>query len=241
MTQPACRLVSAALVVFAAAAAPAFAQTPDIKGTWDVNFNSPQGARQATMNILIEEGKLAAYINVAQMGEIAAWVTQKDSAVTMDATVQGQGGPVRILMTGTVDGNTMKGSVDFGGGTADWTAMRSKPAPPAQGGQGGGSQEKPAPTMTGTWAFEVNHSAGTSTPTVTITQTEGKLSGTYQSTYGQFNLTGTIKGADFTFSVEVGTEQKVTLVYNGTLNGDAVKGSMTMGEMGEGTFTGKRK
>lgn len=234
------RLLTVAAAILALAA-PAFAQTPDIKGTWDVSFNSPQGARQATMNILIEEGKLAAYINVAQMGEIAAWVTQKDSAVTMDATVQGQGGPVRILMTGTVDGNTMKGSVDFGGGTADWTASRTKAAPPAQGGQGGGSQEKPAPTMTGTWAFEVNHSAGTSTPTVTITQTEGKLSGTYQSTYGQFPLTGTIKGADFTFSVEVGTEQKVTLVYNGTLNGDAVKGSMTMGEMGEGTFTGKRK
>jgi hypothetical protein len=224
-----------------ALAAPAFAQAPDIKGTWDVNFNSSQGARQATMNILVEDGKLAAYINVAQMGEIAAWVTQKDSSVTMDATVQGQGGPIRILMTGTVDGNTMKGSVDFGGGTADWTAARTKPAPPAQGGQGGGSQEKPAPTMTGTWAFEVNHSAGTSTPTVTITQTDGKLSGKYQSTYGQFDLTGSIKGADFTFSVEVGTEQKVTLVYNGTLNGDAVKGSMTMGEMGEGTFTGKRK
>ena len=229
------------IVAALALAAPAFAQAPDIRGTWDVNFNSPQGARQATMNILIEEGKLAAYINVAQMGEIAAWVTQKDSAVTMDATVQGQGGPVRILMTGTVDGNTMKGSVDFGGGSADWTASRTKPAPPAQSGQGGGSQDKPAPTMTGTWAFEVNHSAGTSTPTVTITQTDGKLSGKYESTYGQFDLTGTIKGADFTFSVEVGTEQKVRLVYNGTLNGDAVKGSMTMGEMGEGTFTGKRK
>ena len=233
------RMLTATAAILALAA-PAFAQAPDIRGTWDVNFNSSQGARQATMNILTEEGKLAAYINVAQMGEIAAWVTQKDSAVAMEATVQGQGGPMKIILTGTVDGNTMKGSVDFGGGTADWTAARTNPAPPAQG-QSGGSQEKAAATMTGTWAFEVNHSAGTSTPTVTITQTDGKLSGKYQSTYGQFDLTGSIKGSDFTFSVEVGTEQKVTLVYNGTLTGDAVKGSMTMGEMGEGTFTGKRK
>jgi hypothetical protein len=102
-------------------------------------------------------------------------------------------------------------------------------------------QEKPAPTLTGTWAFEVHHSAGTSTPTVTVTQTGEKLAGKYLSSYGQFELTGSIKGADFTFSVEVGTEQKVTLVYTGTLNGDAVKGGVTMGEMGEGTFTGKRK
>lgn len=231
--------VLTAIAAILALAAPAFAQAPDIRGTWDIQFNSPQGTRPATMNILTEEGKLAAYITVAQMGEIAAWVTQKDAAVTMEATVQSQGGPLKIVMSGTVDGNTMKGSVDFGGGTADWSATRTKAADkPAQGT---GSQEKPASTMTGTWAFEVQHSAGTSTPTVTITQTGEKLAGKYVSTYGQFELTGSIKGADFTFSVEVGTEQKVTLVYSGALNGDTVKGSVTMGEMGEGTFTGKRK
>ena len=38
-----------------------------------------------------------------------------------------------------------------------------------------------------------------------------------------------------------GTEQKVKVVYNGTLSGDTIKGSLTMGEMGEGTFVGKRK
>ena len=103
------------------------------------------------------------------------------------------------------------------------------------------SQEKPAPTLTGTWVFEVHHSAGVSTPTVTITQADGRLSGKYVSSYGQSDLTGSAKGADFTFSVDVGTEQKVTLVYTGTLDGDSVKGAVTMGEMGEGTFTGKRK
>lgn len=102
-------------------------------------------------------------------------------------------------------------------------------------------QEKPAPTMTGTWAFEVHHSAGVSTPTVSITQTGEKLAGKYVSSYGQFELTGSIKGAEFTFTVVVGTEQTVTLVYTGTLEGDSVKGGVTMGEMGEGTFTGKRK
>jgi hypothetical protein len=102
-------------------------------------------------------------------------------------------------------------------------------------------QEKPAPTMTGTWALETHHSAGTSTPTVTITQTGGKLTGKYIGSYGEALLTGTIKGQEFTFTVEIGTEQKVEVVYTGTLDGDTIKGSMTMGEMGEGTFTGKRK
>ena len=41
--------------------------------------------------------------------------------------------------------------------------------------------------------------------------------------------------------MEIGTEQKVEVVYTGTLDGNSIKGAMTMGEMGEGTFTGKRK
>lgn len=113
-------------------------------------------------------------------------------------------------------------------------AAAAQPPPPP-------SQEKPAPTMTGTWILEVHHSAGVSTPTVTITQTGEKLAGKYVGSYGESVLTGSIKGADFTFTVEIGTEQKVTVVYSGTLDGNAVKGSVTLGEMGEGTFTGKRK
>ena len=103
-------------------------------------------------------------------------------------------------------------------------------------------QEKPAPTMTGTWLIEAHHSAGVSTPTATITQTGDKLTGKYVSSYGESVITGSIKdNKEFTFSVEIGTEQKVTVVYTGTLDGDTIKGSLTMGEMGEGTFTGKRK
>jgi hypothetical protein len=102
------------------------------------------------------------------------------------------------------------------------------------------NQEKPAPTMTGTWALEAHHSAGVSTPTATITQTGEKLTGKYTGSYGQSELTGSIKGQEFTFTVEIGTEQKVSVVYTGTLDGNTIKGSLTMGEMGEGTFTGKR-
>ena len=103
-------------------------------------------------------------------------------------------------------------------------------------------KQKPAPTMTGIWVLETHHSAGVSTPTVNITQTGEKLSGKYVGSYGESELTGTIKDSkEFTFRVVIGTEQKVEVVYTGTLDGDTIKGAMTMGEMGEGTFTGKRK
>ena len=103
------------------------------------------------------------------------------------------------------------------------------------------AQEKPAATLTGTWLFEVHHAAGVSTPTVTITQKDDKLTGKYVGSYGESELTGTIKDTEFTFTVEIGTEQKVKVVYTGTLEKDALKGSVTLGEIGEGTFTAKRK
>ncbi len=115
------------------------------------------------------------------------------------------------------------------------TTVGAQSAPPPQ------NQEKAAPTLTGTWLFEVHHAAGVSTPTVTITQKDDKLTGTYVGTYGESELTGTIKGPEFTFTVEIGTEQKVNVVYTGTIEKDALKGAVTLGEMGEGTFTAKRK
>ena len=112
-------------------------------------------------------------------------------------------------------------------------------------GAGASAQEPPKQehksAIAGVWQFEVHHSAGVSTPTVTIEEKEGKLSGKYVGSYGEAPLTGTIKGAEFTFSVEIGREQTVTVVYTGTVDKDTVKGAVTLGEMGEGTFTGKRK
>ena len=209
------------------------AQATDVTGKWDVTFNTQQGQLPGTMSISKDGDKLVGTLS-SQQGDVPISAEVKDKGVTIYASVQTNNGALQIVMTGTVDGDTIKGSVDFGGrGSADWSAKRTASAQPAQ--------EKPAATMTGTWAIEAQHSAGTSTPTVTITQSGEKLSGKYVGSYGESDLVGTIKGSEFSFSVEIGAEQKVKVTYNGTLSGDTIKGNLTMGEMGEGTFTGKRK
>ncbi len=214
-------------------------QKVDVTGKWDMTVNTDQGARPGTLTISKSGDALAGSISSPQ-GEIPVDISLKEKAITISMSIQTQNGTIDITMDGTVDGDQMSGQLSMGtSGTATWSAKRAaapagqQPPPP--------SQQKPAPTMTGTWAFEVTHSAGTSTPTVTITQTGEKLSGKYVGTYGESVLTGTIKDNKFSFNVDVGTEQKVTLAYTGTLDGDTVKGNVTMGEMGEGTFTGKRK
>lgn len=234
------KTVIAALVITLSAALPAAAQTADVAGKWDVNFYTQQGTMPASLVIVKEGDKLTGTMS-SQQGEVGVDVAVKEKQVSMNLVVQTGNGPINVALSGTVDGDAMKGEADFGGrGGASWDAKRaaSQAAPPQNPPP---AQDKPAPTMTGTWSFEVTHSAGVSTPTVTITQTGEKLSGKYQSSYGQFELAGTIKDTEFSFSVDVGTEQKVTLVYTGKLDGDTVKGNVTMGEMGEGTFTGKRK
>ena len=214
-------------------------QKVDVTGKWDLTVNTDQGARPGTLTISRNGDSLAGSVSGPQ-GDIPVDISLKEKAITISMSVQTQNGTLNITMDGTVDGDQMNGQLTMGtSGTATWSAKRAAPAAGQQAPPPG--QQQPAATMTGTWAFEVNHSAGTSTPTVTITQTGEKLSGKYVGTYGEAVLTGTIKDNKFSFSVDVGTEQKVTLAYTGTLDGDTVKGNVTMGEMGEGTFTGKRK
>jgi hypothetical protein len=228
------KTLTLALAAILAVGSSAAAQTVDITGRWDVAFQTQQGTLPASLTIVKEQDKLGGTLS-SQQGDTAISATVKEKAVTVNATVQTPNGAINMVMTGTVDGNTMAGTADFGGRASfDWSAKRAAQAPPAQ-------QDKPAESMTGTWAFEVTHSAGVSTPTVTITQSGEKLSGKYVGSYGEADLTGSIKGTEFTFTVEIGTEQKVKAVYVGTLTGSTVKGNVTLGEIGEGTFTGKRK
>ena len=231
------KTLAASLIATLALAGLLSAQAADVTGRWDVTFNTQQGQLPASLSIAKEGDKLVGTLS-SQQGDTPITAEVKDKGVTIYASIQTNSGALQIVMTGTVSGDTMAGSVDFGGrGTAEWSAKRAAAAPPAKGD----GQDKPAATMTGTWAIEATHSAGTSTPTAIITQTGEKLSGKYQGSYGESDLVGSIKGNDFTFTVEIGTEQKVKVVYTGTLSGDTIKGNLTMGEMGEGTFTGKRK
>ena len=98
--------------------------------------------------------------------------------------------------------------------------------------------------VTGKWTFNVQTDAGSGTPTVTLKQDGEKLTGHYSSqTFGEQELTGSIKGNDlkFSFSADVqGTA--LTVTYTGTVESkDSLKGSVDLGGLGQGTFTAKRQ
>jgi hypothetical protein len=97
--------------------------------------------------------------------------------------------------------------------------------------------------VTGKWSFEVTTSAGSGTPTVTFKQSGTDLTGHYSSTnLGEADLAGTVKGRDIAFKF-TGTVQgmAVDVTYTGTIEGnDAMKGTLDIGGLAQGTFTAKR-
>jgi len=97
--------------------------------------------------------------------------------------------------------------------------------------------------VTGKWVFSVETSAGSGTPNFTFKQDGEKLTGHYSGQLGEAELTGTVKGQaiSFTFTADV-DGNKIDVTYTGTVEGkDAMKGTVKLAGVGEGTFTGKRQ
>ena len=55
-------------------------------------------------------------------------------------------------------------------------------------------------------------------------------------------MTGTIKGNAITFAFTGSVEgNSVTVTYTGTADASTMKGKVTIGDLGEGTFSGKKQ
>ncbi|HEY7640797.1 MAG TPA: hypothetical protein VH814_13815 [Steroidobacteraceae bacterium] len=95
--------------------------------------------------------------------------------------------------------------------------------------------------VAGEWDFAVETQAGAGTPHFSLKQDGSNVTGNYKGALGEAPVTGTIKGNELTLNFKVnaqGTDLSVT--YTGTVDGDSIKGKVSLGELGEGTFTGKK-
>jgi hypothetical protein len=98
--------------------------------------------------------------------------------------------------------------------------------------------------VTGVWVFSVESPAGKSNPTLTFKQDGEKLTGQYSSQLmGQADLTGTVKGEAIEFVVSATVQgTPIELKYTGAVDTrDSMKGTLSAGDFGNGTFTAARK
>jgi hypothetical protein len=96
--------------------------------------------------------------------------------------------------------------------------------------------------VAGTWALTVETSAGTGTPTLVLVQDGANLTGTYTGRFGDQPVTGAIEGNEIRFAFSVsGPMGSAVVTYTGVVDGDAMRGSMQMGSMAGGNFSGRRE
>lgn len=97
--------------------------------------------------------------------------------------------------------------------------------------------------VTGAWAFDVQTDQGAGNPTIVFKQDGENLTGHYTGTFGEAEVTGTLKGNQiaFTFSSEAQGFQ-LTSNYKGTVeDATSMKGTLEISGVGGGTFTAKKK
>jgi hypothetical protein len=229
--------VLAALVCALTISTPLVAQDADILGNWDVTVTTGTGPETLAPLVLKKDGDQIVGTFSSPQGDQSVEASVTAKAVTIWFSVRTQNGPINITMNGTAEGDTMKGSMDFGGrGQGQWRARRASAAsPPSQGGES-------KVDVTGTWSFQVETDAGTGTPTMTFKQEGEKLSGHYSGQLGEAPLAGTMKGAAIEFAIDVSVQgNDLHIVYSGTVEKDSMKGKVKLADFGEGSFTAKKK
>jgi hypothetical protein len=232
------RIAALACVCALGIALPAAAQDADIVGAWTVNVTLQSGPMPPSTLTLETDGAKIVGAYSGQSGDIPVEASVKERAVTIWFTVPTRNGPTAVTMKGSVDGDSMKGSADLGGnGTADWTAKRANAARsvPMAGAE-------TRVDVTGAWEMAVETGAGSGTPTFVLKQDGENLTGQYTGQLGEAPVTGTVKGTAIEIAYDISVQgTALHIVYAGNVDGASMKGKVTLGELGEGTFTGKKK
>lgn len=119
------RSIAAILLAVSCGAALAVAQA-DVSGSWTFEIENPQGSTTRSMD-LEQDGNALTGTTTGDTGSTAdVSGTVDGNAVELTYEVPALGG-LAVTMTGTVDGSTMSGTMDFGGqGAGSFTARKDE-------------------------------------------------------------------------------------------------------------------
>ena len=100
----------------------------------------------------------------------------------------------------------------------------------------------PAGDLTGTWKVDIQFAASKSTHTIDIAQQGNRLQGTHQAEFRARELSGSIDGDQVEFATRLAASEGVNVGFRftGKMSGDAMSGTLDMGEYLEATWTARR-
>src|SRR5215471_11692089 len=117
------------LIVLVVLASPLLAtaqDSVDLKGSWNLKVETPQG--EYALALKLEEvtaEKLTGTLEAPQ-GNMAVTGKLDGQTITFTANFDANGRSILLEFTGKVDGNKMSGTADFGGmGSGSWSAEKA--------------------------------------------------------------------------------------------------------------------
>ncbi|HEX7140422.1 MAG TPA: hypothetical protein VF219_21405 [Vicinamibacterales bacterium] len=96
--------------------------------------------------------------------------------------------------------------------------------------------------LTGEWSAVVTAPRGELEYTMYLTHEGPRLTGYFQSQYGEIPLKGSVKGTEINLSwTMMDGSKEIAVTMTGTVNGDTIRGTAKLGTIGEGAFRAERE
>jgi hypothetical protein len=116
--------VAVALIAFVGFVATSRAQN-GVDGKWALSFDTAMGAMEGTGTFKTEGTELTGTIE-SQAGATEFKGTVKGNTIDFILNIATPQGDIAIKMNAQVEGDSLKGTFDFGQGTGNWTGKRVK-------------------------------------------------------------------------------------------------------------------
>jgi hypothetical protein len=95
--------------------------------------------------------------------------------------------------------------------------------------------------ITGKWEIQVEGYGAPRTQKFELKQNGEELSGVYDGKFGESKVSGTVKDSAVEFEMRVVEKDHIiTVHYSGTVADNGLKGTVTFGDMGKGTWVASK-
>ena len=102
------------------------AEIANVTGKWDLTIKSPRGEQTRLAQFRQDGEELTVIMQGRDGQEIESKGTVKGAAIEWSSTRETPRGKLTITSNGTIEGDSMKGAVEFGTfGSGDWSAMKA--------------------------------------------------------------------------------------------------------------------
>jgi hypothetical protein len=122
-------LLGLAFAALAAVPTAAAQSAVNVAGEWNATMNTPGGARSFKVVFVQQGDSLSGTVRRAT-GDVPLQGKVKGNDVTFQYTIDYGGNALTLVVSTTVTGDSMKGSIDLGGATEAFTAERATAAKP---------------------------------------------------------------------------------------------------------------